>query len=98
MARLLPQGPFTDERRDKFTRYLNIAENETSRCSQIVSNLLSFSRVSPAAFAPVDVAELMRRCTLLSQHKLELSHIRLESHIQPDLPSVEGDFNQLQHA
>ena len=96
MARLLQQGPFTDERRDKFARYLNIAETETGRCSQIVSNLLSFSRRSPAAFAPVDVADLMRRCILLSQHKLELSQIRLESKIQPNLPAVEGDFSHLQ--
>jgi len=96
MERLLQEGAFTDERRDKFNRYLNIAGTETARCSQIVGNLLSFSRRSPAAFAPVDVAELLRRCILLSGHKLELSRIRLESSIQPDLPAVEGDFNQLQ--
>jgi len=96
MARLLQQDAFTDERRDKFRRYLNIAETETGRCSQIVSNLLSFSRRSPAAFAPVDVAELLRRCILLSQHKLELSHVRLESQVPTGLPAAEGDFNQLQ--
>jgi PAS domain S-box-containing protein len=96
MARLLQEGAFSDERREKFKRYLTIADTETNRCSQIVSNLLSFSRRSPAAFAPVDVAELLRRTTLLSQHKLELSHIRLEVRIPPDLPAVEGDFNQLQ--
>jgi signal transduction histidine kinase len=33
---------------------------------------------------------------LLSQHKLELSGIRLAYDIQPNLPTVEGDFNQLQ--
>jgi signal transduction histidine kinase len=96
MGRLLQQGDVTGERRDKFSRYLNIAETETARCSQIVSNLLSFSRRSPAAFAPVDITELMQRCILLSQHKLELSHIRLETRMQPGLPAVEGDFNQLQ--
>jgi len=92
----LQESAFTDERRGKFRRYLGIAETETNRCSQIVSNLLSFSRRSPAAFAPVDVAELMRRSILLSQHKLELSHIRLEPRVSPSLPAVEGDFNQLQ--
>jgi PAS domain S-box-containing protein len=96
MSRLLQEGAFTDERRDKFRRYLTIAETETGRCSQIVSNLLSFSRRSPEAFAPVEIAELLQRCILLSQHKLELSHIRLESHVPPGLPAVEGDFNQLQ--
>jgi signal transduction histidine kinase len=96
MERLLQQGAFTDERRDKFKRYLDISEAETGRCSQIVSNLLSFSRRSPAVFGAVDVAELLRRSILLSQHKLELSRIRLESRVRPDLPAVEGDFNQLQ--
>jgi PAS domain S-box-containing protein len=96
MARLLQEGAFTEDRRDKFGRYLTITEAETSRCSQIVSNLLSFSRRSPAALAPVDPAELMRRCILLSQHKLELSRIRLESRIPSGLPAVQGDFNQLQ--
>ena len=96
MTRVLQQGELTSERRDKFQRYLGVVETETSRCSQIVSNLLSFSRRSPAAFAPVDVAELLRRCILLSGHKLELSRIRLDSNIQPDLPPVQGDFNQLQ--
>jgi two-component system, NtrC family, sensor kinase len=96
MARVLQQGELTSERRDKFQRYLGIVETETSRCSQIVSNLLSFSRRSPAAFAPVDVVELIHRCVILSRHKLDLSNIRLETAIQQGLPPVEGDFNQLQ--
>jgi PAS domain S-box-containing protein len=96
MARLLQEGAFTDERREKFKRYLTIADTETNRCSQIVSNLLSFSRRSPAAFGPVDVHELFRRSLLLSQHKLVLGHIRLESHLDSNLPPVMGDFNQLQ--
>lgn len=96
MARVLQQGDLTSERREKFQRYLGIVETETSRCSQIVSNLLSFSRRSPEAFAPVDVAELIQRCLILSRHKLDLSNIRLETAIQQGLPPVEGDFNQLQ--
>ncbi len=96
MSRLLQQGELSLERRQKFQRYLSVVETETSRCSQIVSNLLSFSRRSPAAFAAVNVAELLRRSILLSQHKLELSRIRLETRIASDLPAVEGDFNQLQ--
>jgi PAS domain S-box-containing protein len=96
MSRVLQQGELSRERRDKFQRYLDVVETETSRCSQIVSNLLSFSRRSPSAFGPVDVHELFRRSLLLSQHKLVLSHIRLESYIEPGLPAVIGDFNQLQ--
>jgi two-component system NtrC family sensor kinase len=96
MSRILYQGSLSEDRREKFQRYLDLVENETKRCSQIVSSLLSFSRISPPTFDHVQIDELLQRCILLSQHKLELSNIRLESSIQPNLPPVEGDFNQLQ--
>ncbi len=96
MSRVLRQGPLSENRREKFQRYLELVENETNRCSQIVSGLLSFSRQAPPAFGQVRIDELLRRCILLSQHKLELSNIRLESSIPANLPPVEGDFNQLQ--
>ena len=38
----------------------------------------------------------MQRCIILSQHRLQLGHINLESDILPGLPTVKGDFNQLQ--
>ncbi|MCU0539491.1 MAG: response regulator [Desulfobacterales bacterium] len=96
MAKLLGQGPLTGERQEKFARYLGIIDSETGRCSQIVSGLLSFSRRSPAAFGPVDVEELIRRCVLLSRHKLELSRIRIDLQVASGLPALAGDFNQLQ--
>ncbi|UCF94177.1 MAG: response regulator [Desulfobacterales bacterium] len=96
MIRILREGPLNDDRQEKFQRYLGLVESETSRCAQIVSNLLSFSRRSPPSFGPVQIDELLQRCVLLSRHKLELNHIRLTSNVQPDIPPVQGDFNQLQ--
>jgi PAS domain S-box-containing protein len=96
MTRILGQGTLTEDRREKFQGYLELVVAETNRCSQIVSNLLSFSRKSPPAFADVNVGELLHRCILLSQHRLQLSNIRLDSRILPNLPVVKGDFNQLQ--
>jgi len=96
MARIVNRGPLEEERREKFKQYLDLVENETSRCSQIVSSLLTFSRKSPLTFEKVSIADLIHRCTILSQHKLELQNIGLESHVEPNIPSVEGDFNQLQ--
>ena len=59
MNRILRQGPLAEDRREKFQRYLDLVENETNRCSQIVSSLLSFSRVSPPAFGRVRIEELL---------------------------------------
>ena len=96
MSRILLQGPLADERKEKFQHYLDLVVSETTRCSQIVSSLLSFSRISPPAFGQVQIDELLNRSILLSQHKLELRNIRFKSSIPTKLPPVEGDFNQLQ--
>jgi signal transduction histidine kinase len=52
--------------------------------------------MSPPNFGQVDIAELLQRSILLSRHKLELANVRIESNIQPNIPPVIGDFNQLQ--
>ncbi len=96
MNRILSQGPLSEERQNKFQRYVELIEKETDRCSQIVSGLLSFSRRSPPSFGEVRMEKVLRLCILLSKHKLELSNIRLEIDIESDLPPLNGDFNQLQ--
>jgi signal transduction histidine kinase len=96
MIRILRQGAPSREQIEKFQRYLNLVETEISRCSQIVSGLLSFSRMSPPDFGQVDIDELLQRSILLSRHKLELGNVRIESNIQPNMPPVVGNFNQLQ--
>jgi signal transduction histidine kinase len=52
--------------------------------------------MSAPNFGQVAIDELLQRSVLLSRHKLELSNIRLESSVQANIPSVVGDFNQLQ--
>jgi two-component system NtrC family sensor kinase len=96
MARIMSRGTLTQEQTEKFQGYLELVETETRRCSQIVSNLLSFSRKSPPSFGDVHIDELLKRCIILSRHRLQLSHISLDTSIVPDLPTVKGDFNQLQ--
>lgn len=96
MIRILSRGALTEEHQQKFGRYLELVESETNRCSEIVSSLLTFSRKSPPSFGEVSADELLHRCMILSQHKLELSNIKLKSEITPSLPLIKGDFNQLQ--
>jgi two-component system, NtrC family, sensor kinase len=96
MMQILDRGPLDEEYHQKFRRYVSLVENETDRCSRIISNLLTFSRKSPAAHGQVKIDDLLNRCVILSQHKLELSDIGLVFDVDPDLPEVTGDFSQLQ--
>ena len=95
MTKLTAQG-ITNEKIQKFSKYLEIATRETERCSQIVSNLLTFSRKSSLAFESVDVKNLIHRCTLISRHKLELQNITLSVNVEPDIPFIVADTNQIQ--
>ncbi|MDM8516468.1 response regulator [Desulfobacterales bacterium HSG16] len=96
MLRIVKRGSVSKDHKKKFVDYLNLMEKETDRCSQIVSSLLTFSRKSAAEFGLVSIDELLQRCILLSQHKLKLSNISFEHDITPNLPQINGNFNQLQ--
>jgi len=96
MSRILRKHPLEEEKINKFKQYLELVESETARCSQIVSNLLAFSRKSPPAMGPVRIQELLKKCISLSQHKLALQNIALTTGFQPDFPAIQGDANQLQ--
>jgi two-component system, NtrC family, sensor kinase len=96
IIRIVDRGVPNQEQMEKFRRYLELVESETSRCSKIVSGLLMFSRKSPSSFAEVQIDDLLQRSILLSQHKLELSNIELKTDIDQNLPMIKGDINQLQ--
>jgi len=96
MVRVLNRGPLDAAQQTKFESYLELMESETDRCSRIVSSLLTFARKTPPAFTPIDFTDLMSRTLVLSQHRLDLSDIAVTQHIDPALPPVRGDFNQLQ--
>ncbi|MBI5590374.1 MAG: response regulator [Deltaproteobacteria bacterium] len=96
MRRIMDRGPLVADQQDKFKLHLELVESETRRCAQIVSGLLTFSRKSPPSFTLVQAEDLINRCMLLSQHKIQLSRISITVFIPPSLPPVLGDFNQLQ--
>jgi len=98
MIKITNRGPMTPEYQEKFQRYLNLIEGETNRCSKIVSNLLAFSRKSELKFSVIDVNDLLQKCLLLSQHKMELQNIKANLELDENIPRIWGDFNQIQQA
>ena len=96
MIRMLGRGRLSETNQKKFHSYLELVESETDRCSRIISSLLTFSRKTPPSKEPLGAEDLIRRCEILSQHKLQLSHIRLATEIDPEIPAINGDANQIQ--
>lgn len=96
MSKILSRGVFSADSSEKFQGYLALMQSELERCAKIVANLLAFSRKSELDFGPVDLNELLRNCINLSGHKLTLQNIRVDTHLSPELPGIQGDFGQLQ--
>ncbi|MBF0551650.1 MAG: PAS domain S-box protein, partial [Deltaproteobacteria bacterium] len=96
MKKITGQGPIDGLHQEKFKKYLDLMESETNRCSKIVSNLLAFSRKAQSEFRDVKINDILEKCVIMSQHKLQLSNVELVTIFHPGLPLVWGDDNQLQ--
>ena len=86
------------ERVESINKYLATMEKETTRCGNIVKNLLEFSRQSGAVTGEADINDILERTLFLITHKLELQNIRLTRDFSPDLPVLNCDTDQIQQA
>jgi len=96
MLRTLDEGQLEAEELKEFRRYLELMAHESSRCGQIVSNLLSFSRQKDMERRPVDINDIIRSVILLCQHRMQLQNIVIHEKLDPKLPEIAGDYNQIQ--
>jgi len=96
MQEILDEGDPTPESLQKFRGFLSLMSKELERCGEIVSGLLSFSRVSSKEFKEVDLNELLRQVIKLTRHKMELQDIRVFTEFSTGPLVVRGDVNQLQ--
>jgi signal transduction histidine kinase len=65
------------------------------RTKSLVASLISFAMPGSASMAPVDLNALLRTAVKLSQPQWKALNIEVRTDLQPDLPRVLGDSNQL---
>jgi two-component system, NtrC family, sensor histidine kinase AtoS len=73
---------------------LQSIEKELYRITEIIGNLLSFSKVRQAPFQPVSITKILDEVILLLGHKLSLKQIRIEKRYD-DAPILTADENKL---
>jgi len=81
-----------DERRGLYQE----AMDQADRTSEIVKNLLEFSRASHPRVENVNPAEVVEKTGRLLRNEMELRKIRFTTEIQPGLPNVRMDKGGLQ--
>ena len=69
---------------------------QTFRASDIVNNLLNFSRTAAAEFREVDLNHVLKETLSLVSHPLRTSQVQVVENMQADLPAVLGSGNRLQ--
>jgi two-component system NtrC family sensor kinase len=69
---------------------------QTFRASEIVNNLLNFSRTSSTEFTAVDVNKVIHDTLALLEHQLKTSRIQVENELKENLPPIIGNAGRLQ--
>jgi PAS domain S-box-containing protein len=69
---------------------------QTFRASEIVNNLLNFSRTSGTEFTEVDVNRIVVDTLALLEHQFKTSRIEVVSNLASHLPGVQGNAGKLQ--
>jgi len=69
---------------------------QTFRASEIVNNLLNFSRTAAAEFSEVNLNSVVEETLTLVSHPFKTARINVIKTLQDDLPPVRGSINRLQ--
>jgi PAS domain S-box-containing protein len=90
-AELVPGPP--DE--DAVRGYLDVLRSELQRLGRIVENFLRFAKPSVPEIKSVDVAALVERVLGLVAFEAADHGVGIETHLDPELPSIPSDEGQL---
>jgi PAS domain S-box-containing protein len=89
LAKQLQGDPQKSGLLEKITR-------QTFRASEIVNNLLNFSRTSGTEFADVDVNKIITDTLALLEHQFKTAKIQVQSELAPGMSSIQGNPGRLQ--
>jgi two-component system, NtrC family, sensor kinase len=89
LAKQMPEGDPRHTIIDKIVK-------QTFRASEIVNNLLNFSRTGPGELADVDLNRVVEETLSLVAHPLRASQIQVVKQLTEGIPPVRGSANKLQ--
>jgi PAS domain S-box-containing protein len=94
----IEEGTMDEASLETIKQHLKLIVSETTRTSKIVSNLLSFSRQVKVEVQDVDVNEVIGRVFSIVGHKAKLQDIAVHFELAETIPTVKGNFAQLEQS
>jgi signal transduction histidine kinase len=81
---------------ETIAKNLDVIERETRRCTEIIGNLMRFSRQEPGERSATDVNVAVARAIGLVDHQLGLQKVQIETSLAEALPFAMCNANQIQ--
>ena len=81
---------------EKISSLLDKITRQTFRASEIVNNLLNFSRTSGTEFSDISVNKVVSDTLALLDHQFKVARVKVDRDLQDDLPMIHGNAGKLQ--
>ena len=79
----------------KRRRILDLSLSEIQRLSEMLRNMLSFSKPEEEKRRPIKIDELIEGILLMMERQMRESNIRVETSFDPDIPEIMASTNQM---
>jgi len=87
-----------EEEKESMLRYLNVIENETKRCGDIVKGLLDFSRSDKVDFKTYHLHRLLKETYTLIEHQMKMENILFQTDFSATRDLILCNGNQIKQA
>ncbi len=90
---LMMEDPALD---DDARRRMNLVQEQVSRITGFVEELLSETRTASQPRAPVQINQLLQQLLLFLEQHMERHHVKVETRFGTELPEIDANAQQLQ--
>jgi PAS domain S-box-containing protein len=77
-------------------RALQIIDEESKRCRQIVGDLMEYARPKPTEFCSISIVDVIDKTLQLVENRLYKQKVGVEKKMDSGLPRIQADSNQLE--
>ena len=77
-------------------RSLQIIDEESKRCRQIVKDLMEYARPRSTEFCSTSITDAIEKTLQLVENRLYKQKVTVEKKLEPDLPRIQADSQQLE--